>query len=42
VKDTRTISLTVNGEAVARTVETRVSLADFLRDELRLTGTDLG
>ena len=42
MKDTRTISLTVNGEAVARTVETRVSLADFLRDELRLTGTHLG
>jgi len=42
MKDTRTISLTVNGEAVARSVETRVSLADFLRDELRLTGTHLG
>ena len=42
MKDTRTISLTVNGKSVERTVETRVSLADFLRDELRLTGTHLG
>ncbi len=42
MKDTRTISLTVNGEAVERTVETRVSLADFLREDLRLTGTHLG
>ncbi len=42
MKDTRTISLTVNGEAVERIVETRVSLADFLREDLRLTGTHLG
>ena len=42
MKDTRTISLTVNGEAVERTVETRFSLADFLREDLRLTGTHLG
>ena len=37
--DTRTISRTVNGEAVERTVEMHVSLADFLREDLRLTGT---
>jgi len=42
VNDTRTISLTINGDAVERTVETRVSLADFLREDLRLTGTHLG
>lgn len=36
------ISLTVNGEAVRDTVEPRTSLADFLRDDLRLTGTHLG
>jgi len=42
MSDTATIRLTVNGEAVERTVETRVSLADFLRDDLRLTGTHLG
>ena len=40
--DNATIHLTVNGEAVERTIETRISLADFLRDELRLTGTHLG
>jgi carbon-monoxide dehydrogenase small subunit len=42
MSDMRTIRLTVNGEVVERAVETRVSLADFLRDELRLTGTHLG
>jgi len=36
------VSLVVNGEAVQRLVEPRVSLADFLRHELRLTGTHLG
>jgi aerobic carbon-monoxide dehydrogenase small subunit len=36
------IALTVNGEAVARHIEPRMSLADFLREELELTGTHLG
>ena len=36
------ISLVVNGEAVARYIEPRLSLADFLREELELTGTHLG
>jgi carbon-monoxide dehydrogenase small subunit len=36
------IQLTVNGKAVSGSVEPRVSLADFLREELRLTGTHLG
>ncbi len=36
------IRLVVNGEAVESSVEPRVTLADFLRDELRLTGTHLG
>jgi aerobic carbon-monoxide dehydrogenase small subunit len=36
------ISLTVNGTAVERTVPARRSLADFLRDDLDLTGTHLG
>jgi len=40
--DTLTIRLTVNGEAVERPVQTRVTLADFLREDLRLTGTHLG
>ena len=39
---TRTIRLTVNGRAYERTVEVRMTLADFLRDELNLTGTHLG
>ena len=38
----RTISLTVNGEAVTREVSTRMLLSDFLRHELRLTGTHVG
>ena len=36
------LSVTVNGEAISAFVEPRTSLADFLRDELRLTGTHLG
>jgi aerobic-type carbon monoxide dehydrogenase small subunit (CoxS/CutS family) len=38
----QTIRLTVNGKAYERTVEVRMTLADFLRDELNLTGTHLG
>ncbi len=36
------ISVTVNGKTVRRSVPPRLTLADFLRDELRLTGTHLG
>lgn len=36
------IRLTVNGESVARRVAARQHLADFLREELGLTGTRLG
>jgi len=36
------VSLTVNGQAVTGRVAARVTLADFLRDELGLTGTHLG
>ncbi len=36
------IALEVNGEAVAQYIEPRLSLADFLREELELTGTHLG
>jgi carbon-monoxide dehydrogenase small subunit len=36
------ISIDVNGEAVTREVEPRTHLADFLREELNLTGTHLG
>jgi carbon-monoxide dehydrogenase small subunit len=38
----QTIRLTVNGKAYERTVDVRMTLADFLRDELNLTGTHLG
>jgi aerobic carbon-monoxide dehydrogenase small subunit len=38
----QTIRLTVNRKAYERTVEVRMTLADFLRDELNLTGTHLG
>jgi carbon-monoxide dehydrogenase small subunit len=37
-----TIGLTVNGRAVTSPVEPRTHLADFLRDQLDLTGTHLG
>ena len=40
--DTRNIKLTVNGRAYEREVETRMTLADFLRHELDLTGTHVG
>ena len=40
--DIRTITLNVNGRAYAREVETRLTLVDFLRHELALTGTHVG
>ena len=36
------ISLTVNGKPVTAEVEPRTLLVNFLRDELRLTGTHIG
>ena len=36
------IALTVNGKPVTASVEPRTHLADYLREELRLTGTHLG
>ncbi|MBI3326456.1 MAG: (2Fe-2S)-binding protein [Nitrospinae bacterium] len=38
----RTITVTVNGKTYERSVQVRMTLADFLRDELALTGTHLG
>ena len=38
----RSIRLTVNGRAVEREVAVRQSLADFLRQDLGLTGTHVG
>jgi aerobic-type carbon monoxide dehydrogenase small subunit (CoxS/CutS family) len=40
--DKREITLNVNGEELTGTAEARMTLADFLRDELGLTGTHLG
>jgi carbon-monoxide dehydrogenase small subunit len=40
--DTRRINLTVNGESYEGEVETRMHLADFLRQSTGLTGTHLG
>ncbi len=37
-----TVRLTVNGQAVERTVPARRSLAEFLREDLGLTGTHVG
>jgi aerobic carbon-monoxide dehydrogenase small subunit len=38
----RTITITVNGKTYEKSVEVRMTLADFLRGELDLTGTHLG
>src|SRR5262245_1846380 len=36
------VSITVNGQLVKAEVEPRTHLADFLREQLNLTGTNLG
>jgi carbon-monoxide dehydrogenase small subunit len=36
------VTLTVNGKSYSRDVEPRLLLVDFLRDELGLTGTNVG
>ena len=36
------LSLEVNGQFVERQIQVRSSLADFLREDLRLSGTNLG
>ena len=38
----RAVSMTVNGQGVEALVEPRTHLADFLREHLNLTGTNLG
>ena len=42
METTRHIRLTVNGRVYERTAPVRMTLADFLREELNLTGTHLG
>lgn len=37
-----TITIEVNGQSVTKMVEPRISLVDFIREELRLTGTHVG
>ena len=37
-----TVSMVVNGQARTAPVEPRKTLADFLREDCRLTGTHLG
>ncbi len=40
--DTRKIAVNVNGTMRSATIETRMTLVDFLRHELKLTGTHVG
>ena len=40
--DTRKIAINVNGTMRSATIETRMTLVDFLRHELKLTGTHAG
>lgn len=42
MSDRRTISVTINGETYECEVETRLTLADFIRHEVLLTGTHVG
>jgi carbon-monoxide dehydrogenase small subunit len=42
MKETRKIAVTVNGKRYEEEVEVRVTLADFIRHQLGLTGTHLG
>jgi aerobic carbon-monoxide dehydrogenase small subunit len=42
MSQTRGIAVTVNGKSYEETVPVRVTLADFLRHQLGLTGTHLG
>ena len=38
----KTVTIRVNGQSVSRTVEDRLSLADFVREHCLLTGTHIG
>jgi carbon-monoxide dehydrogenase small subunit len=41
-REMRSVKLTVNGQSVQADLEPRLLLSDFLRHELRLTGTHVG
>lgn len=38
----RTVSVTINGDVVERTIDVRVLLSDFIRNDAGLTGTHVG
>ncbi len=40
--ETKPVSVTVNGKTYSRSIPVRMLLSDFLRHELRLTGTHVG
>jgi carbon-monoxide dehydrogenase small subunit len=40
--ETKLVSVTVNGKTYSRSIPVRMLLSDFLRHELRLTGTHVG
>ena len=42
MKEKKQITLRVNGKKVQADIESRITLAEFLREELRLTGTKVG
>jgi carbon-monoxide dehydrogenase small subunit len=42
MSDRRSVTVSVNGQSYTREVETRLTLADFIRHEIMLTGTHLG
>ena len=42
MSDLHTITVSINGEEYSREVESRTLLVDFLRQEVRLTGTHVG
>ena len=42
MNDVLEINLTVNGEKISRSVPARLNLVDFLREDLKLTGSHVG
>jgi aerobic-type carbon monoxide dehydrogenase small subunit (CoxS/CutS family) len=42
MSQTQDITITINGEAVTRTVPVRMNLVDFIRTEAQLTGSHVG
>lgn len=42
MSQTQDITITINGEAISRTVPVRMNLVDFIRTEAQLTGSHVG